>query len=98
MTWNFTYSFDRIPQGADIEVLRNWTGETVAWRWRMPEQVEQLAYVTTGQRGFSMYPEHLGGNPPHCPMRITFPSLGERILPGVYTSEAGHVVTVEDGK
>lgn len=98
MTWNFTDSFDSIPHGAETELLRTVWGQTVAWRWRMPEQVQPMIYAADGREGFSMFPMALAQNVPHLPMRISFPSLGRRIVPGVYTSEAGHVVTVEDGK
>jgi hypothetical protein len=98
MTWNITDDFNSIPKGAETELLRTVWGQTVAWRWRMPEQVQPMIYAADGREGFSMFPLALAQNVPHLSMRITFPSLGGCILPGVYTSDAGHSVVVEGPK
>lgn len=97
MTWSLTENYDDIPDGAEIEGLRDPYGQTAAWRWRMPETVKPAVYIASGIVAQSIFPSFVGEQK-HLPYRITFPSLGGCILPGVYTSEAGHTITVEDGR
>lgn len=84
-------------EGGWIDIFPQGWFDDKAYRVK-PDQVEAMVYAAAGREGFSMFPLALAKDAPHLSMRISFPSLGGRIVPGVYTSEAGHVVTVEDGK
>jgi hypothetical protein len=76
--------------------------EDLAYRVKPEPKNETATYICNGRTDgpYTLYPLSMaaGDTATYLPWRVSLPSKGGYLVPGVYTSEAGHTITVEGPK